>query len=152
MIALLQRVQHAYVNVNSETVGEIGPGLLIFLGVFKNDTFSDANFLANKCANLRIFEDETCKMNKSLLEIEGSSLVVSQFTLCADVSKGRRPNFMNAAIPEDGEKLYNTFVQLISQKDIHTETGIFGATMDVVLINDGPVTLILNSHNKQNIA
>ena len=145
MIALLQRVKEASVTVDGNTVGQSGPGLLIFLGVFEGDEEKDALFLANKSAHLRIFNDASGKMNNSVIDVGGSALVVSQFTLCADARKGRRPSYINAASPEEGESLYSYFVELLKQNNIPTETGIFGAMMQVSLTNDGPVTLILDS-------
>lgn len=145
MIALLQRVREASVTVDGNTVGQTGPGLLIFLGVYRGDQKGDAELLANKSAHLRIFDDAVGKMNHSLIDVGGSALVVSQFTLCADARKGRRPSYINAASPEEGESLYNHFVELLKQNNVATETGIFGAMMQVSLTNDGPVTLILDS-------
>jgi D-tyrosyl-tRNA(Tyr) deacylase len=145
MIALLQRVKEASVTVDGNTVGQSGPGLLIFLGVFEGDEEKDALFLANKSAHLRIFNDASGKMNNSVIDVGGSALVVSQFTLCADARKGRRPSYINAASPKEGESLYSYFVELLKQNNIPTETGIFGAMMQVSLTNDGPVTLILDS-------
>lgn len=145
MVALLQRVKGASVAVDGKTVGQTGPGLLIFLGVFEDDQNKDADFLANKSVHLRIFDDESGKMNNSIIDMGGSSLVVSQFTLCADTRKGRRPSYINAAPPDKGESLYNSFIEGLRQHDVPTEKGVFGAMMQVSLTNDGPVTLILNS-------
>tara|TARA_Y100000590_G_scaffold75685_3_gene83627 strand:- start:59395 stop:59841 length:447 start_codon:yes stop_codon:yes gene_type:complete len=145
MIALLQRVKEASVAVDGTKVGQTGPGLLIFLGVFEGDQKKDADFLANKAAHLRIFDDEAGKMNNSILDTESSSLVVSQFTLCADTRKGRRPSYINAAPSEKGESLYNSFIEMLRKHGVPTDTGVFGAMMQVSLTNDGPVTLILNS-------
>jgi len=145
MIALLQRVKGASVAVDGTTVGQTGPGLLIFLGVFEGDQKKDADFLANKSAHLRIFDDASGKMNNSIMDMGGSSLVVSQFTLCADTRKGRRPSYTNAAPPDKGESLYNSFIEGLWQQGVPTQTGVFGAMMQVSLTNDGPVTLILNS-------
>jgi len=145
MIALLQRVKEASVAVDGTPVGQTGPGLLIFLGVFEGDQKKDADFLANKSAHLRIFDDESGKMNNSILDTGGNSLVVSQFTLCADTQKGRRPSYINAAPPDKGESLYNSFIEGLRQHGVPTKTGVFGAMMQVSLRNDGPVTLILNS-------
>ena len=145
MIALLQRVSEAKVTVDNKIAGEIGPGLLIFLGVFQNDAQEDMKFLTNKIVYLRIFEDDAGKMNRSLLDVEGAVLVVSQFTLCADTKKGRRPSFIKAAQPELGEKFYNSFIQDLKERGISVATGIFGAIMDVHLVNDGPVTFVLDS-------
>ena len=148
MIALLQTVKEASVTANSKTIGKIGQGLLIFIGVFKSDTWDEAKFLANKCANIRIFTDKQGKMNKSLLEVRGSCLIVSQFTLCANSDKGRRPSFMRAANPQKGIKNYNDFIKQIQDKKIKVATGIFGEKMNVHSINDGPVTVILHSDSK----
>ena len=145
MIALLQRVSEAKVTVDDKIAGEIGSGLLIFLGVFQNDTLEDTKFLTNKIVHLRIFDDDAGKMNRSLLDVEGTVLVVSQFTLCADTKKGRRPSFIKAAQPELGEKFYNNFIQDLKERGVPVETGIFGAMMDVQLVNDGPVTFLLDS-------
>ena len=148
MIVLLQTVKEASVTVNSKTIGKIGQGLLIFIGVFKSDTCDEAQLLANKCANIRIFTDKQGKMNKSLLEVRGSWLIVSQFTLCANSDKGRRPSFIRAAKPQKGIKIYNDFIKQIQDKKIKVATGIFGEKMNVHAINDGPVTVILHSDSK----
>ena len=148
MIVLLQTVKEASVTANSKTIGKIGQGLLIFIGVFKSDTCDEAKLLANKCANIRIFTDKQGKMNKSLLEVRGSCLIVSQFTLCANSDKGRRPSFIRAAKPQKGIKIYNDFIKQIQDKKIKVATGIFGEKMNVHSINDGPVTVILHSDSK----
>jgi|TARA_B100001750_G_C15495022_1_gene593594 D-tyrosyl-tRNA(Tyr) deacylase len=148
MIALLQTVKEASVSVNSKIIGKIGEGLLIFIGVFKSDTWDEAKFLANKCANIRIFTDNQGKMNKSLLEVSGSCLIVSQFTLCANSDKGRRPSFVRAANHQKGIIIYNDFIKQFQENNIKVATGIFGEKMNVHSINDGPVTLILNSDTK----
>lgn len=148
MIALLQTVKEASVSVNSKIIGKIGEGLLIFIGVFKSDTWDEAKFLANKCANIRIFTDNQGKMNKSLLEVSGSCLIVSQFTLCANSDKGRRPSFIKAANHQKGIIIYNDFIKQFQENNIKVATGIFGEKMNVHSINDGPVTLILNSNTK----
>ena len=145
MIALLQRVSEAKVTVDDKIAGEIGSGLLIFLGVFQNDAQEDTKFLTNKIVHLRIFDDDAGKMNRSLLDVEGAVLVVSQFTLCADTKKGRRPSFIKAAQPKLGEKIYNNFIQDLNKRGVSVATGIFGAMMDVQLVNDGPVTFLLDS-------
>lgn len=146
MIALLQRVSEASVLIDREIAGEIGSGLLIFLGVFQGDREEDCKFLAHKISNFRIFNDDDGKMNLSIRESAGAALVVSQFTLCADWRKGRRPSFLNAAPPTEGEQLYTQFIQLLTSEGIPVETGRFGAMMDVKLINDGPVTFVLDSN------
>ena len=145
MIALLQRVSEAKVTIDDKIAGQIGPGLLIFLGVFQNDALEDTKFLTNKIVHFRIFDDDAGKMNRSLLNVESAVLVVSQFTLCADTKKGRRPSFVKAAKPELGEKFYNSFIQDFKERDVPIATGIFGATMNVQLVNDGPVTFVLDS-------
>ena len=145
MIALLQRVSEAKVTIDNKIAGEIGSGLLIFLGVFQNDALEDTKFLTNKIVHLRLFDDDAGKMNRSLLNVEGAVLVVSQFTLCANTNKGRRPSFIKAAQSELGEKFYNSFIQDLKERGISVATGIFGAMMDVHLVNDGPVTFVLDS-------
>ena len=145
MRAVVQRVKSASVTVNGELVSEIGAGVLIFLGVAHDDTATELEYIANKVANLRIFEDEDGKMNRSLLETEGAALVVSQFTLYGDCRKGRRPSFINAARPEVANTLYEQFITLLKQQNIPTQGGTFQAMMDVQLINDGPVTILLDS-------
>ncbi len=148
MRAVVQRVKSASVTVDGELVSEIGAGVLIFLGVAHDDTATELEYIANKIANLRIFEDEDGKMNRSLLETGGAALVVSQFTLYGDCRKGRRPSFINAARPEVANTLYEQFITLLKQQGIPTQGGTFQALMDVQLINDGPVTILLDS-NKQ---
>ena len=145
MRAVVQRSKEASVAVNGEVAGAISRGLVVLLGVTHEDAEADAAFLADKIANLRIYEDESGKMNLSLLEVDGEILSVSQFTLYGDCRKGRRPNFMAAARPELANPLYEKFNQLLRGKGIKVETGVFGAMMDVSLVNDGPVTLILDS-------
>ncbi|WP_374722398.1 D-aminoacyl-tRNA deacylase [Peribacillus tepidiphilus] len=145
MRIVLQRSKNAKVTVNGEIVGEIESGLVLLVGVTHEDGEEDAVYLADKVVNLRIFEDENGKMNHSLLDKGGQILSVSQFTLYGDCRKGRRPNFMEAAKPEQAEKLYEFFNEELRKKGISVETGIFGAMMDVSLINDGPVTLLLDS-------
>ena len=145
MRAVVQRVKQSSVQANNEIVGQIGQGLLVLLGVAKGDNAEDADWLANKIINLRIFEDENGKMNRSLLEIGGELLAVSQFTLLADCRKGRRPSFIKAAEPEKATELYETFVAKVTQKGVAVQTGRFRAMMEVALINDGPVTIIIES-------
>ncbi|MFZ0443960.1 MAG: D-aminoacyl-tRNA deacylase [Bacillus sp. (in: firmicutes)] len=145
MRIVVQRSKNASVTVNEKVIGEIEKGLVLLVGVTHDDTIDDANYLADKIVNLRIFEDENGKMNLSLLDVEGSILSISQFTLYGDCRKGRRPNFMAAAKPEQALNLYQYFNQVLSEKNVVVETGEFGAEMDVALINDGPVTLILDS-------
>jgi len=154
MRAVVQRVKSSSVTVESKVVGEIGNGLLVFLGVAKSDKPDDADYLADKIVNLRIFEDvvnlrifedENSKMNRSLLATGGQMLVVSQFTLLGDCKKGRRPSFIHAAGQDQAVKLYERFIEQVRQKGVSVETGRFQAMMDVSLINDGPVTFILES-------
>jgi D-tyrosyl-tRNA(Tyr) deacylase len=145
MRAVVQRVSRCEVTVDGEVVGKIGPGLLVLLGVAKSDTQTDAEYLAGKIAGLRIFEDETGKMNLSLGETGGSVLAVSQFTLYGDVRKGKRPSFDEAAPSELARELYEYFVAKIRESGLPCETGRFQATMQVELLNDGPVTILLDS-------
>jgi len=145
MRAVIQRVKESSVSVNNRIIGKIGKGLLVLLGVTESDMPGDADYLSEKIINLRIFEDENGKMNRSLLETGGEMLVVSQFTLLGDCKKGRRPSFVNAANPEKANELYEYFVKKVGNKGISVETGQFRAMMDVSLINDGPVTLIVES-------
>lgn len=141
----MQRVKKASVEIGGETIAETGPGLLVLLGVSVDDEKRDAAYLAEKIANLRIFEDAAGKMNLSLKEVGGSALVVSQFTLYGDCRKGRRPSFTDAAGPEKGEALYNEFVRELRAQGLPVETGRFGAKMLVKLENDGPVTIMVES-------
>jgi len=145
MRAVVQRVKGSSVKVDGDIVGKIDAGLLVLLGIAKEDTIQDIDYLADKIINLRIFEDEKSKMNKSLLDSGGEMLVVSQFTLLGDCSKGRRPSFTDAADPEKANQLYEKFVEKIRSYGIKVETGVFRAMMDVALINDGPVTLIVEN-------
>jgi D-tyrosyl-tRNA(Tyr) deacylase len=142
---VVQRSKEASVKVNGEQVGSIAKGLVLLVGITHDDTEDDAVFLADKVVNLRIFEDDQDKMNLSLLDVGGSILSVSQFTLYGDCRKGRRPNFMAAAKPDYAIELYQRFNDLLRLKGVRVETGEFGAMMDVQLINDGPVTLLLES-------
>jgi len=145
MRAVIQRVAEARVSVGEEIVSGIGPGLCIFLGIAVNDSEKDAESLASKIGSLRIFEDERGKMNRSVREIRGDLLVVSQFTLYGDCRKGNRPSFSAAAAPEPAKRLYDDFVQRLRQTGLKVATGEFRATMKVALVNDGPVTLILET-------
>jgi D-aminoacyl-tRNA deacylase len=145
MRIVLQRVKSAHVDVGNETVGSIGTGLLILFGVTHLDREEDSDYLADKAIHLRIFSDEAGRMNRSLLDVEGSLLVVSQFTLYGDCSKGRRPSFDAAAPPEQARALYEHFVRRLKSSNIAVETGVFQAEMEIHLINDGPVTFILDS-------
>ncbi len=148
MITVLQRVSEAGVEVEGETVGAIGAGLLILLGVSIEDSEQDADYLAAKIAGLRIFPDQKGNMNISLRDVQGSALVVSQFTLCANCKKGKRPSFNRAAPPEKGKRLYNYFIDRLRAEKVPVKTGSFGAMMEVRLVNQGPVTIVLDSKEK----
>jgi D-tyrosyl-tRNA(Tyr) deacylase len=143
--AVVQRVTRASVTVDARVSGEISNGLVVLLGVGRQDTAESAAYLAEKIANLRIFADEAGKMNRSLVEVGGSALVVSQFTLYGDTRGGRRPSYTRAAPPEEANRLYEEFVRALRSHGIHVETGVFQAHMEVELVNDGPVTLLLDS-------
>ncbi len=145
MRALLQRVTAGAVRINGETVGKIGPGLVILLGITHDDTEKDCEFLADKCAGLRIFTDDNDKMNLSLLDVKGEALIISQFTLYGDSRKGRRPSYTDASRPEHAIPLYEKFIEEFSSRGIRTQTGEFGADMKVEIHNDGPVTLMVES-------
>ena len=145
MIAVLQRVRRASVTVEGQVTGEIGPGLLILLGVKRGDTDQDADRLAAKSGGLRIFSDDQGRMNRSCADVGGAMLVVSQFTLCGDCRKGRRPSFEKAADPAEATRLYGYFCGRLRQQGYRVETGVFGAMMDVALVNDGPVTIVLDT-------
>lgn len=146
MRAIVQRVKRGRVTVNDHEVGLINKGLVILLGVGKEDDLSHTQYLVEKISNLRIFEDDSGKMNLSLLDIKGEALVVSQFTIYGDCRKGRRPNFSEAAPPEKAEELYETFSRLMQEKGIKVEQGQFQVMMVVEIINDGPVTFMLDSN------
>jgi D-tyrosyl-tRNA(Tyr) deacylase len=143
MRTVIQRVTRGAVTVDGRPVGEVGPGLVILVGVGKGDTEAQADWLAEKIANLRIFEDEAGKMNRSVLEAGGAALVVSQFTLYADAQKGRRPSFVDAALPQEAEPLVTYFGRRLVFYGVPVQTGVFGAHMLVDISNDGPVTIIL---------
>lgn len=145
MKIVLQRVSEAEVRVGDDVVGQIGRGLVLLLGVGRQDGEEQARYLAEKCLNLRIFEDSEGKMNRSLLDMGGEILAISQFTLYGDTRKGRRPGFTDAAPPEHAEPLYERFVELLRAAGVKVETGRFGARMSVRIHNDGPVTLILEA-------
>jgi D-tyrosyl-tRNA(Tyr) deacylase len=145
MRLVLQRVASGRVSVNESSLAEIGPGLVILLGIAPGDGEEQARSLAEKTANLRIFEDEQGKMNLSLLDVRGAALVVSQFTLYADTRKGRRPSFTEAALPDEARPLVQRFVELLQAQGVPTQTGEFGAHMLVEIANDGPVTILLES-------
>jgi len=150
MIAVVQRVKSASVTVANETISKIEQGYLILLGVAKDDMEADAQYLADKISTLRIFPDGDKKMNLSIQDVEGSILVVSQFTLCGDWRKGRRPSFSSSAPPEKAERLYLHLSQCLKDKNIPVQTGQFASMMDVELVNDGPVTFVMDSNNKLN--
>lgn len=148
MIAVLQRVTRGKVTVQNRVIGQIKHGLVILLGAMHDDDEADSEFLADKIAVFRIFNDENGKMNKSLLDVAGSALVISQFTLCGDWRKGRRPGFTKAAPPEKGKALYEDFMHRLQIKGVPIQSGSFGAMMEVELVNDGPVTFVLDSKIK----
>lgn len=143
MKAVIQRVSSASVTVEGRIVGQIGQGIMVLLGVEKGDTEAPADWLAEKIVGLRIFEDEAGKMNRSLQDIGGAVLAVSQFTLAGNCNKGRRPSFDTAAPPDEGKRLYDYFVESLKRQNVPVQTGIFQADMQVALVNDGPVTFIL---------
>jgi D-tyrosyl-tRNA(Tyr) deacylase len=148
MKVVLQRVKQCAVTIDGTVVGRIGPGILILLGIDLNDAPEQADYLAEKCAFLRIFSDDEGKMNRCVIDTGGEALVVSQFTLLGDCSRGRRPSFTQAAGPEKGKELYDYFVSAMRRHVSRVETGVFGAMMDVELVNDGPVTLILEKQRE----
>ena len=148
MIAVLQRVTTGKVKIGDRIVGDIDNGLVILLGVHRDDKEEDIIFLADKVIGLRVFNDNNGKMNISLQDAEGSVLVISQFTLCGDWRKGRRPSFTKAADPDKGKLLYDGFIDAVRSRGINVETGEFGAAMDVSLVNSGPVTFVLDSHDR----
>lgn len=145
MRAVVQRVSEGRVKVEGRITGEINKGFVVLLGVREGDSREDARYLAEKICNLRVFEDSEGKMNLSLMDVGGELLAVSQFTLYGDCRKGRRPSFVEAAPPQKAEELYLHFVELCRQKGINVQTGVFQAHMDVELVNDGPVTILLDS-------
>jgi D-aminoacyl-tRNA deacylase len=145
MRAVVQRVSRAHVAVKGEIAGEIGPGLLVLLGIGRDDTEADATYLAEKVAGLRVFEDDQGKMNRSVQEVGGSVLAVSQFTLYGDARRGKRPSFDAAAPPEKARQLYEIFVEQIRAAGVRCETGRFQEMMKVELVNEGPVTILLDS-------
>ena len=145
MRAVVQRVSHAEVRIEGRVVGKIGRGFVVLLGVAGGDSDADAAFLVDKIVGMRIFADDAGKMNLSIAQVDGAMLVVSQFTLLADTNSGRRPSFTEAAAPDEARRLYQHFLSLARTRDVKVETGEFGATMEVDLVNDGPVTIILDS-------
>ena len=148
MRALLQRVSHASVSIDGRQTAKTGPGLLVLLGVSKDDTQEDAAYLVEKTVNLRIFADDESRFNKSALDVGAEFLVVSQFTLYADTRKGRRPDFTDAASPDAAEVLYEKVVEMFKGRGLKVETGTFGEYMQVDLVNDGPVTIMLDSADR----
>lgn len=147
MKVLVQRVSSASVTVEKKVIGTIDNGLLLLIGIAQQDTEEYLNWVAEKCVNLRIFEDSNGKMNRSILDAQGEVLAISQFTLLADTRKGRRPSYIDAADPDKGEHFYNQFIQLLRNYDIKVETGVFGAMMDVQLVNRGPVTIMVEKED-----
>ena len=145
MIIVVQRCSKAKVTVNSEIISQIKSGLMLLVGIKKGDEFLDADKVVDKIINLRIFNDEKDKMNLSVLDLNGSVMVVSQFTLCGNTRKGRRPSFINAENPDKGLEIYDYMVNRLRDKGLNTVTGKFGAMMDIELINEGPATFIINS-------
>ncbi len=143
MKILVQRVAHANVVANGQTTGSIGPGVLVFVGITHKDTVEEGKWLAGKLINLRIFEDNEGKLNESLLDKKGGALIVSQFTLYGDCANGRRPSFTEAARPEVAKELYEAFIEEVKKGGVPVQTGVFGAEMKVSLLNDGPVTLLI---------
>ena len=148
MRAVVQRVSRAEVRIDGRTVGKIAQGLVVLLGVANGDSEVDASQLVDRIIGMRIFADDAGKMNLSIAQVEGALLVVSQFTLIADTNSGRRPSFTKAAAPDDARRLYEDFLSLARARDVKVETGEFGATMEVELVNDGPVTIILDNREK----
>lgn len=146
MIAVLQRVKRAAVTVENNIVGQCGAGLCILLGIAKGDTDQDASALAEKIVNLRIFCDENDKMNLSLKDVDGEALIVSNFTLLASYKKGKRPDYMNAAAPDEANRLYEYFSELCAKELKHVGKGVFGGDMEISLVNDGPVTIVMDSN------
>ena len=148
MRAVIQRVKEARVSVGERVVGAIAAGMLVFLGVGKEDSADDVNYLVSKIGQLRIFDDDQGKMNRSIADFGGAFLVVSQFTLLGDCGKGRRPSFDAAAEPKKAEELYDEFVRKLREQNFKVETGEFRAMMDVALVNDGPVTFVIESKDR----
>lgn len=145
MRAVIQRVKKAFVSVHDNIIGQIEKGLVVFLGVAEGDTMDDVNYMVEKIVGLRVFEDEAGKMNKSLQDVDGALLVISQFTLLGDVRKGRRPSFIQAANPDEAKKLYEALIEICKNKVKIVEKGQFQADMLVTVLNDGPVTILLDS-------
>ncbi len=147
MKVVLQRSNNSSVSINNKVVGSINMGLVVLLGVGQNDTIEDIDYLVNKVINLRIFEDDEGKMNKSLIDVDGEILLVSQFTLYAETRKGRRPSFINAGSPEKANKYYEIFKEKLIHHGIRIQTGVFQAEMEVNIVNDGPVTIIIDTED-----
>ena len=147
MIAVIQRTLGAKVKVNSKIISKIEQGMVVLLGIQKGDTLNDAHYVANKISSLRIFNDEHNKMNRSIKEVNGSALVISQFTLCANIKKGNRPSFIHAEDSKPSRDLYDYFIEVIIRNGVTVKTGEFGAMMDVELVNNGPSTFIVESKN-----
>ena len=147
MIAVIQRSKSGSVSVDETIISQIELGFVILLGVIDEDDETDADYLAGKISHLRVFNDKDKKMNLSIQDVKGSALVISQFTLCGDTKKGRRPSFIKAATPNDGNRLYEYFILEMKKGGVPIESGEFGAMMDVALVNDGPVTFVLDSKN-----
>lgn len=145
MKAVIQRVKHASVTVEGRVTGQIGQGLLVFAGIGPDDTQRDVDFIADKIANLRVFQDDGGKMNRSVLDVAGAVLLISQFTLFADCRRGRRPDFTAAAPPELAQQLYQQVIDAVGEKGVPVQTGVFAADMQIEALNDGPVTLLLDS-------
>ena len=150
MICLIQRVISSEVTISDKFFSKINKGILILLGIHKNDTNSDLDYIVKKTTNLRIFEDKKKNMNLSIQDINGEILIVSQFTLCAETKKGRRPSFINAAKPKEAKKLYDKAIEKFRKLNLKVETGQFGENMNVNLVNQGPVTIIINSKDNKN--
>ena len=148
MIAVVQRVSDASVKVDGKITGSIIKGLLVYLGVFQGDEMVDLDYIVRKIASLRIFKDENNKMNLSVDKVSSNILMISQFTLCAITTKGNRPSFNNAALPIEAEKMYEIAINKLKEMNLHVESGIFGADMKVELLNDGPVTIIIDTKDK----
>ena len=148
MKAVIQRVLSASVSINKKQISFINQGFLVFLGVAKDDAFVDLDYLVKKTVGLRIFKDKDNNMNLSILDVSGEALVVSQFTLCADTNKGRRPSFINAAPSKVADSMYQQYCEKLREENVSVMTGQFGAMMEVRLINDGPVTILLNSRER----
>ena len=149
MRLVIQRVSKAAVYVDDNEVGRIKKGLLVFIGVERYDNDTDLTWLINKLVNMRIFPDETSKMNNSIVDVNGSVLLVSQFTLYASTKKGNRPSFVNSADPKIAKLFYNKFITALKELSVNVETGVFGANMQIELVNDGPVSICLDSKNKE---